>query len=166
MNPLLLLCTSILGTYLNVHDTAPDFKAADSTNTQQALAQLVERGPVILAFFPKAFTSGCTQELSAFVTGAERLKKHGAQVVAISSDSADTLEKFKADIKADYMFIPDPEGRIMQMYQVKAPLVTYAKRTTFVIDRKRKIVHIDEGSSAVNVQAALDALDKLGAKTP
>lgn len=152
----------LMATYLNVHDTAPDFEAPDCDGQSQALAKLVEKGPVILVFFPKAFTSGCTQELTTFAQNFEQVKKRGAQVVAISSDSPETLKKFKAELKAPYTFIPDPKGRIMNLYQVKAPLVTFAKRTTFVIDRKRNIVRIDEGSGAVKAQSAIDALDKMG----
>lgn len=156
-----MLTTLFLATTLHVSDTAPDFSQTDSDGHQQQLSEITRKGPVVLAFFPKAFTSGCTKEMTYFVEQFEALKKTGAQIVAVSTDDAQTLARFKKELKASFIFIPDPKGELLSLYQVKMPLVPFAKRTTFVMDTQRHIVRIDTGSDAIDGKNVLDALDKL-----
>ena len=157
------LLASLLAATLHVGDTAPDFTARDSDGQPVALAKLIEAGPVLLAFFPKAFTPGCTDELRGLTARGKDLERYGARVVAISGDDAATLQRFKTELKAPFTFLPDPEGTLMRLYDVKAPVVTLAKRTTFLITRKRVVADITTGSDAIRVENALRALDKLGA---
>lgn len=156
-----LLSTMLLSATLQVSDVAPDFSQMDTEGKQQKLSELTQKGPVVLAFFPKAFTSGCTKEMTYFTDQFEALKKTGAQVVAVSTDDKETLARFKKELKASFIFIPDPKSELLALYHVKMPLVPFAKRTTFVMDQKRNIVRIDTGSDAINGQNVLDALDKL-----
>jgi peroxiredoxin Q/BCP len=153
---------SVLAAALHVGDTAPDFTARDSDGQPQSLAKLLEAGPLLLAFFPKAFTPGCTDELRGLTAHGDDLKRYGARVLAISGDDAATLQRFKGELKAPFAFVPDPDGTLMRLYDVKAPVVTLAKRTTFLISRKRVIADITSGGDAIRVENALRALDKLG----
>ena len=70
------------------------------------------------------------------------MEKAGAQVLAISMDDLDTLKRFKTELKAQFSFIPDPEGKVIGLFDVKMPMVSYAKRYSFVVGADRKILKI------------------------
>jgi len=138
-------------------DVAPDFTATDSQGKKVTLSKLVEKGPVVLAFFPKAFTSGCTSELTTYQQRYSELEKAGATLLAISTDDAETLEKFRQSLKATYSFVPDPKAELTELYDVKTPVIKIAKRNTFVIGEGRKVLRVDEGSAALNPDSAIKA---------
>ena len=95
---------------------APDFTLQDSDHRSVALRDLLARGPVVLAFFPKAFTTGCTRELRAYRDQHGALADRGAQLVAISMDDPDTLARFRATLNAPFIFLSDPEGSVSRRY--------------------------------------------------
>ncbi len=72
-------------------------------------------------------------------------------------DDAETLKKFKAELKAPYSFIPDPEGKIVGLYDVKMPAISIANRTSFVIGEDRKIVKVQSGKDALDPADAIAA---------
>jgi peroxiredoxin len=81
-------------------------------------------------------------------------------------DNRETLAKFKEEVKAPFIFIPDPDGKVVKLYDVKSPEVSYAKRTSFVIGPDRKIVKVQSGAEAVDPTGAIEAcpLKKKGGK--
>ncbi len=72
-------------------------------------------------------------------------------------DDAETLKKFKTELKAPFSFIPDPEGKIVGLYDVKMPVMAAAKRYSFVVGQDRKIVKVSSGADAVNPEEAIAA---------
>lgn len=72
-------------------------------------------------------------------------------------DDAETLARFKAELKAPFLFIPDPEGKIVKAFDVKTPVVSFAKRYTFVIGEDRKILKVESGGDAINPEGAIAA---------
>lgn len=70
-------------------------------------------------------------------------------------DSKEKLREFKASLKAQFAFVADPDGKIISQYDVKMPVVSLAKRYTFVIGEGRKILKVDSGADAVDPQAAI-----------
>lgn len=78
----------------------------------------------------------------------------------MSTDSAETQRKFKAKLNAPFPFIADPDAKLVQLFGVKVPIFTYAKRRTFVIGKDRRILAIDEGSDAIDPQGALGVCAK------
>jgi thioredoxin-dependent peroxiredoxin len=82
--------------------------------------------------------------------------KH-AQILAVSADKQSRQAEFRREIGAPFAFIADPKGELLRLYGVKTPLVTFARRTTFVIGKGRKILHIDTGGDAVDVSGAAQA---------
>lgn len=78
-------------------------------------------------------------------------------MIAISTDDADTSRKFKASLKAPYHFVADPDAKVVKAYDVKTPIVTFAKRVTFVVGPGRKILAIQEGSDAIDPSGAVTA---------
>ena len=153
-----LTVAAICSVNLHPGDTAPDFSAIDTAGEKQSLSAMVQKGPVILAFFPKAFTPGCTEELSGFGDRGADLAAQAVRVLAISGDDTATLARFKNDLHAPFTFIADPQARLMELYGVKMPFVKLAKRTTFVVGSERKITRIDTSSDAINLKDALRAV--------
>ncbi len=137
-------------------DTAPDFTAMDSDGHVVNLAALLKKGPTIIAFFPKAFTPGCTKELKAY-SADDAIQAHTAQVIAISTDDATAMKKFKSAVGATYPLVPDPEGILVRLFGVKMPLINVAKRVTFVIGTNGKIEKVYSGDEAVDPNAAIAA---------
>ena len=82
-------------------------------------------------------------------------------MLVVSTDDLETQRKFKAELGAPFPFIADPKGELAQLYDVKTPLLTYAKRRTFVIGSDRRITHIDEGGDAIDPEGAIRAAAKL-----
>lgn len=137
---------------------APPFTVADSEGHMLDLGTLLKSGPVVVAFFPKAQTGGCTQEMRAFVSHEAMLKKYHATLLAVSRDDAAAMQAFRKSLNATFAFVPDTEGVLMRQYKSKMPLVTVAHRKTFVINTQGTIVWITEGSDAIalkGIEAAL-----------
>jgi thioredoxin-dependent peroxiredoxin len=82
-------------------------------------------------------------------------------------DDEETLKRFKAELKAPFAFIPDPEGKLVKDYDVKTPVVSFAQRYTFVIGEDRKILKVESGKDAIDPSGAIMAcpLRRPGSKT-
>jgi thioredoxin-dependent peroxiredoxin len=85
------------------------------------------------------------------------VEKAGARVLAISMDDPETLKKFKTELKAPFAFIPDPEGKIVALYDVKMPAISVPKRYSFVVGQDLKIVKVQSGPDAINPEGAIAA---------
>ena len=81
-------------------------------------------------------------------------------------DDAATLKKFKESLKAPFPFIADPDGKVVNAYDVKTPVVSFAQRYTFVIGEGRKILKVESGKDAIDPEGAVAAcpLRKPGSK--
>jgi peroxiredoxin Q/BCP len=78
-------------------------------------------------------------------------------VVAISTDDLETMKKWKAELKATYSFIPDPDAKIVKLYDVKMPVMSYAKRYTFVVGEDGKVKDIKTDSDAIAAEGSINA---------
>lgn len=87
-------------------------------------------------------------------------------MLAVSMDDAATLKKFKESLKAQFAFVPDPDGKIIKAFDVKMPVLSLSQRYTFVIGEGRKVLSVTSGGDAVDPSAAVAAcpLRKPGAK--
>ena len=72
-------------------------------------------------------------------------------------DDAETMKKFKAELKAPYSFIPDPEGKVVALYDVKMPVMSLANRYSFVVGENRKILKVQSGKDALDPSEAIAA---------
>lgn len=154
---LALVLMSALAAQPVVGGEAPDFSVKSVDGVELTLSALVEKGPVIVAFFPKAFTSGCTRELTAYVERYDDVKKHGAEIIAVSTDDAPTARRFRDSLKAPYHFVADPKAELTKLFDVKTFLLPLAKRVTFVIGPGRKVLAVQEGGDAVDPSGAVSA---------
>ncbi|HYD41721.1 MAG TPA: peroxiredoxin [Anaeromyxobacter sp.] len=136
-------------------DRAPDFTLPDTEGKPVTLSKLLEKGPVILAFYPKAFTPGCNQQNSNFRDRFSEVTEKGAQVVGISVDSVDTQRKFKTDYQLPYTLLSDEGGKVSEQYSGTTPLVGVAKRANVVIGQDGIVTSVIEGKDAVDPTSAI-----------
>ncbi len=122
---------------MNTGDLAPDFTALDQSGSEVRLSELVADGPVVLFFYPKAFTPGCTKETCHFRDLAGAFAEVGAQRVGISADDTSIQAKFDAVYELDIPLLSDPDREIAKRYGVKRPGILLNKRQTFVIGTDR-----------------------------
>jgi peroxiredoxin Q/BCP len=87
----------------------------------------------------------------------DELQGKDATIIAVSSDKEARQAEFRRSIGAEFSFVADPRGELIKKYDVKTPLVTFAKRTTFVIGKGRKVLHIETGSDAIAGGGAAEA---------
>lgn len=140
-----------------VGDVAPDFTVTDTEGQARHLAEMVKSGTVIVAFFPKAFSGGCTKELTAYRDRYADITHRSAQVLAVSTDDAATLAKFKKALKAPFSFVADPDATMTRLYDVKTPVLKFSQRYTFVVGADRKVLKVESGGDAINPEGAVVA---------
>ena len=120
---------------LKVGDNAPDFTAQATNGSTVSLGALRGR-PVVVYFFPKAFTMGCTVETRQFRDHYTEICKLGAEIIGISTDKFDAQCRFAVDCKTPFPLVGDEDKRICEAFGVLWPLIKIPQRTTFVIDEE------------------------------
>jgi len=131
---------------VSVGETAPDFVAplANGDVEEQSLSELLEDGPVVLAFFPGAFTGVCTSEMETFEDRLDEFRETGATVYGISVDTPFALNAFREDVGLSFGLISDTNRRIVSAYDVAMDFASMgvedvAKRAVFVVDPDRVV---------------------------
>ncbi|HTN53315.1 MAG TPA: peroxiredoxin [Anaeromyxobacter sp.] len=150
------LMALLLGaTPLKVGDKAPDFTLPDTDGKPVTLSALLQNGPVILAFYPKAFTPGCTKQNQNFRDKLPSVQEKGAQVIGISVDSVAKQKEFKEKYGLPYPLLSDGDGKVAALYPGKMPVLGVANRANFVIDQQGIVTGIVEGSDAIDPTSAI-----------
>ena len=153
---------------LPVGRIAPDFTTTGALNGKPFnlhLADQLRRGPVVLYFYPKAFTSGCTLEAHAFSEANAQFVAAGARVIGMSADDFATLQRFSVEHCRGKFPVATATAAIMRAYDVKLPVVTMSNRTSFVIARDGRIVMVHSDSDFKDhVAKTLAAVRALRAK--
>jgi peroxiredoxin len=132
---------------LAVGTVAPDFSAKASLGGREfdfSLAEALKHGPVVLYFYPAAFTKGCTIEAHEFADATDKFKALGATVIGVSHDSIDTLDKFSvSECRSKFAVAADPEGAVIKAYDTPLPQnPAIANRTSYVITPDHKIIMV------------------------
>jgi peroxiredoxin Q/BCP len=125
---------------LKVGALAPEFSAQDQHGKPLTLSSLLERGRLILYFYPKDFTPVCTAQACTFRDASEGLAELGANVVGVSGDKDDSHQRFSAEHSVPFSLIADPERRIIKAYGASIPIINHTLRVTYVIDTNRRIL--------------------------
>jgi thioredoxin-dependent peroxiredoxin len=149
------LLALVLAAGIQAGDKAPDFTLPDTDGKPVTLSTLLHQGPVILAFYPKAFTSGCTKQNSNFRDQYAEVEKKGAQVLGISVDDVATQRRFKTDYKLPYPLLSDAGGKVADRYTGTVPVLGYAKRSNVVIGQDGVVIKVVEGNDAVDPNGAI-----------
>jgi peroxiredoxin Q/BCP len=121
-------------------DQVPDFEATDQHGNTVTLAGLLEKGRVVLFFYPKALTMGCTQESCHFRDLAAEFEEAGAQRVGLSADEVERQKHFDDKHGLGYPLLSDPDRTVAKIFGVKRPGPLMNKRHTFVIDTDRTLL--------------------------
>ncbi len=126
---------------IEIGDLAPDFTLKNQHGEAVTLSELVSDGPVVVVFFPFAFTGVCTGEMCEIRDHLGDLEDVGAQVVAISCDSTATLRTFADTESLNFPLLSDfwPHGATAQAYGVFNDVTGSALRGTFVVDPERVV---------------------------
>lgn len=118
---------------IQLNQPAPAFDATTASGEPISLAAL--RGKfVVLFFFPKAFTPGCTREAKQFRDVYPELKALGAEVIGVSTDDQKTQCDFAESVGAAYPMIADPDANMARQFDVFWPFIKLVRRVTFIID--------------------------------
>jgi peroxiredoxin Q/BCP len=153
---------SAQGTELKVGDPAPNFKLQASDGKTYQLSDFKGKKAVVVAWFPKAFTQGCTIECKSLAANGDKIRHYDVAYFMASVDPLDLNTKFAAEHKADFPLLSDPNKDVAKAYGVlgAAGTAPVASRWTFYIDKDGKISFIDK---AVRVNtSAEDMVAKLG----
>lgn len=132
---------------LKVGQKAPDFTVLDDEGKKVKLSDFKGR-KVVLYFYPKDDTPGCTKEACAFRDGISEIKKSGAVVLGVSVDSVQSHQKFKTKFELNFPLLSDSEKKIVEAYGVWQEKSMYGRkymgvaRMTFIVDEQGKISHI------------------------
>src|SRR5678816_255718 len=104
---------------MKVGDTVEDFELLDERGEKRSLSALLENGPVVLFFYPAAFTPGCTAEVCHFRDVAREFAAVGAQPVGISGDAVDRQAAFAERHSLGYPLLSDPDGTVREQFGVR-----------------------------------------------
>lgn len=133
----LALLTAPAAAELPVGSAAPRFTAPASLagkSLEFSLETALQQGPVVLYFFPAAFTKGCTIEAHMFAEASDDFKAQGATVIGVSGDDIATLHKFSvSECRNRFAVVSDPDLTITKAYDAKVKMLGYADRSSFVI---------------------------------
>lgn len=147
---------------MKIHDAVPDFEAVDDEGRSVRLSDYLARGPVVLFFYPKAMTPGCTAEACHFRDLVDEFAQFGATPVGISHDAIDRQGRFRAEHELNFPILSDPDKSIAELFGVKrwGPLLN--KRMTFVIDTDFRLLDVIKSETNFHSHAD-DALAALQA---
>jgi len=141
-------------------DVAPDFTLPSQDGSQVTLKALLGKGPVVLYFYPKDDTPGCTAEACSFRDAYEDFKEAGAEVVGISSDSAGAHKDFVEKHRLPFVLVSDEGGKVRKRYGVPSTLGLFPGRVTYVIDAAGVVRHVfnSQMNPTRHVREALEVL--------
>ncbi|MCS7238406.1 MAG: peroxiredoxin [Thermoguttaceae bacterium] len=134
---------------LAVGDEAPDFELPGSDGKTYRLSDFRGKSVVVIAWFPKAFTPGCTRECKSLAQEGQALAELGVVYFAASCDKPEDNRRFAESLGAKYPILSDPDRKVALAYGVVDDVKGFARRWTFVIGKDGKILHIDK---KVNVE--------------
>ncbi len=162
---LAVLCTSLLAlpaVALEVGDRAPDFSLEGSDGKHYSLADYRGKQAVVLAWFPRAYTSGCTVECKSLTENGHLIREYDVSYFMASVDPLEDNKGFAEETGADFPLLSDPDKSVAEAYGVLHPM-GFAQRHTFYIGKDGTILKIDTQvrpeTSAQDMAESLGELD-------
>lgn len=113
-----------------------------------SLADALKKGPVVLYFYPAAFTKGCTLEAHEFAEATDDFSRLGATVVGMSADPIDKLNRFSREACRDKFAVGTATADVIKAYDVKLPVVAMSNRTSYVIAPDGRVVYAHSAMAA------------------
>jgi len=145
---------------------APDFVLNDAEGNPFRLSDHLGSQPVVLFFYPRDFTPGCTAEACSFRDSYEDFVEAGALVIGISSDSERSHGRFASRLNLPFRLLSDEKGAVSRLYQVRKRFFNLLPgRETFVLDPEGRLVLVfDNPGSGGHMRKSLEAVKKLSEK--
>jgi peroxiredoxin Q/BCP len=138
-----------------VGDIAPLIQGQDQDGKTVKLTDFIGKKVVLLYFYPKDFTGGCTKEACGLRDRMGELETNNVVVIGVSHDSVESHKKFAEEYKLNFMLLADPDDVIIKAYDAKMPLMSMSKRVSFLIGVDGKIIHVTD---AINPQTHFDEM--------
>jgi peroxiredoxin Q/BCP len=145
---------------LKVGDQAPDFSLRASDGKTYKLSDFKGKKAVVVAWFPKAFTSGCTTECKSLAANGEKIRKYNVLYFMASVDPVEANKGFAEQEKADFPLLSDPTKETAKAYGVLNQGNGFARRWTYYVGKDGKILGIDKEVKPAS--SAEDMIAKLG----
>ena len=148
---------------LKVGDTIPNFTAKDTNGSDFNIATIVGHKPLVIYFYPKDNTPGCTAQACSFRDQYEDFKDLGAEVIGISSDSVSSHQQFTRQFKLPFILLSDSDKKIRKLFGVPTGMVGLIPgRVTYVTDKNGVVQMIFDSMLATkHIPKALEAIKKL-----
>ncbi|MBI2083378.1 MAG: peroxiredoxin [Deltaproteobacteria bacterium] len=127
---------------IQIGDSVPDFELKNQEGRKIRLADFKGRSAVVLFFYPKDETPGCTKEACTFRDAYEEFKGIGAEVIGVSSDSVDSHKNFASKYRLPFILLSDEGGKVRKLFGVSSTLGFLPGRVTYVIDPDGIVRHI------------------------
>jgi peroxiredoxin Q/BCP len=127
---------------LQVGDRAPDFTLTSATGETVSLGDFRGKKPVVVYFYPKDDTPGCTAESCAFRDSYQVFQDLGAEVIGISGDSVDSHRQFAQKYQLPFILLSDSQNTVRKQFGVPATLFVLPGRVTYVIDKEGIVRHV------------------------
>jgi peroxiredoxin Q/BCP len=145
---------------VKVGDKAPDFTLPNQSGQMVSLKDILGKKSVVLFFYPKDFSRGCTTEVCAFRDSYEVFKDAGAEVIGVSSQSTSSHERFIMTFKLPFVLLSDEDDKVRKLYGVPSTLGVIPGRVTYVIDKEGIVRHIfnSQFNPEKHIEEALHAL--------
>jgi peroxiredoxin Q/BCP len=145
-----------------VGDTAPEFKAQDQTGKTWDLKNLERTKIVLLYFYPKDDTPGCTKEACGLRDRMGDLQKDNVQVLGVSFDDAESHNKFISKFNLNFPLLVDTDGKIADAYGARIGSKRMDRRISFLIGKDGKVTHVTDSPSAdVHLKEMKEAVAEL-----
>jgi len=149
---------------VGVGDLAPGFTLPSQSGEEVSLKDFLgKKRAIVLFFYPKDDTPGCTKEACSFRDGYEQFEKLEAEVIGVSSDSTKSHQRFAQRHGLPFVLLSDEEGEVRKLYGVPNTLGLFPGRVTYVIDNKGVVRHVFSSQLGVtkHVEEALMALESI-----
>lgn len=142
-------------------DVAPEFTLISQAGQNVSLRDLLGKTELVLYFYPKDNTPGCTTEARAFRDRYEEFRKLGAEVVGVSSDSVESHRGFAAKCDLPFTILSDEGGKVRRLYGVPSSMGLFPGRVTYVIDTKGVVRHVfsSQMNPAKHVEEAMKVIE-------
>lgn len=144
-------------------DNIPHFSLPNQDGEEFPILEILGKKPVVIYFYPKDFTPGCTKEACSFRDSYADFKDLGAEVIGISSDSSTSHQKFVERHNLPFIMLADVNGKVRKLFGVKSELFGLLPgRETFIVDRAGKLVlRYNSMKATTHINKALEAIKKL-----
>ena len=139
-----LLAAPLAAAEPKVGDKAPDFKLPGSDGKSYSLKDFAGKKAVVIAWFPKAFTGGCTAECKSMKADGEAIRKFDVAYFTASTDTPKENKEFAKSLELDFPILSDPSKKVAEAYGVVDAKRPLPRRWTFYIGEDGKILHIDK----------------------